>query len=88
MNAIGEPLERPEHRVEPGFAVRIEHLDEIKAHRLGDQRERDDVERELNPAGSLHSRSLEFFRPNHGHEQVDEEQQAMMPTTMVSMGFS
>jgi hypothetical protein len=23
----------------------------------------------------LHCRSLEFFRPNHSHEQIDEEQQ-------------
>jgi hypothetical protein len=23
----------------------------------------------------LHTRSLEFFRPNHGHEQIDEQQQ-------------
>jgi hypothetical protein len=23
----------------------------------------------------LHTRSSEFFRPNHGHEQIDEQQQ-------------
>ena len=50
MTAIGQPLQRTEHRIEPGPAVRIEHLHQIKPHRLRDQRERDEVEGELNPA--------------------------------------
>ena len=75
ISAIGEPLQRSEHRIEPGPAVGIEHLQQVKPHRLGDQRERDEVEGELKPAGSLHGCSLEFFRPNHGHEQIDEQQQ-------------
>jgi hypothetical protein len=29
----------------------------------------------LKQTGRLHSRFLEFFRPNHGHEQIDEQQQ-------------
>ena len=60
-HAIGEPLQRPQHRVEPGFAIRIEHLHQIKPHRLGDQHERDDVEGKLNPARSLHMAILRIF---------------------------
>jgi len=29
----------------------------------------------LKPTGSFHNGRLEFFRPNHRHKQVDEEQQ-------------
>ena len=72
---IGQPLQRTQHRVEPGPAVGIEHPHQIKPHRLGDQHKRDKVEGKLKPAGSLHGRSLKFFRPNHRHEQINEEQQ-------------
>ena len=74
-HAIRQPLQRSEHGVEPGLAVGIEHAHEIKPHRLGDRRQREDIEDELNPARCLHGESSEFFRPNHGHEQVDEQQQ-------------
>ena len=73
--SICQSLQWTQHRIEPGPAVGIEHLQQIKPHRLGDQHKRDKVEGELKPAGSLHSRSLEFFRPNHRHKQVNEEQQ-------------
>ena len=48
--AIGEPLQRSQHGVEPGSAVGIEHPQEIKPHRFGDRRKRDDEESELQPA--------------------------------------
>ena len=57
-NAIGPALERAQNRIEPGLALRIEHLQQIKPHRLRDHRKRDDIECELNPAGSLHNRFL------------------------------
>jgi hypothetical protein len=56
-------------------------LQQIKPHRLGNKRERDEVESELKPTGSLHGRSLEFVRADHGHEQIDEEQQGDDPDT-------
>lgn len=76
---VSEALRRFEHRVEPGFAIGIKDPHEVKPHRLGDHRECGDVEGELKPARGLHSNSLsnslESLRPNHGHEQVDEQQQ-------------
>ena len=73
---IGEPLQRPEHRVEPGPAIGIEHPHEIKPHRLGDQR-RARRRRGQVAASQIDCivMSLEFLRPDHGHEQVDEQQQ-------------
>ena len=43
-DAIRPALQRPQHRIEPGLAVDIEHAQQIKPHRLRDQRERDDIE--------------------------------------------
>ena len=60
--AVGEPLERTEHGVEPGAAMGVEHLHEVKAHGLRDRREGDDVEGELEPAGSLHKRLVKIFQ--------------------------
>ena len=59
--AIGQSLQRTQHRIEPGSAIGIEHLQQIKPHRLGDQHERDKVESELKPTGSLHGSSLRIF---------------------------
>ena len=72
---IGQAFERFEHRVEPGFAVGVEHLHEVKPHRFGDERERADVKGELEPAGSVHRQSLKFFRINHRDEQIGEQRE-------------
>ena len=46
--AVGEFLDRPDQRIEPGFPFRIEHLGQIDSERFGDQGEEgddhDDVE--------------------------------------------
>ncbi len=34
---IGQPLKRLEDRVEPGSAIGIEHLHQVKAHRFSDR---------------------------------------------------
>jgi hypothetical protein len=73
--AIGQSFQRTQQGIEPGPAVGVEHLHEIEPQRLRNCRERDDVENELKPIRSLHGASLKFFRPNHGHEQIDEQQQ-------------
>ena len=74
--AIREPLQRTEHRVEPGFAVRIEHAQEIKPHWFRNHHKCDNVERELKPSIGVHSHSSKFLRANHRHEQVDEQKQS------------
>ena len=72
--AIGEPLDWSQHRIEPRFAIWVENVHQIEAHWLCHQGERDQVNRELNPTRGLHG-TLEFFRPDHGHEQIHEKQQ-------------
>ena len=59
---VGEPLQRTKHGVEPGAAIGVEHLHEIKAHGFRDRREGDDVEGELQPAGNLHRRFVKIFQ--------------------------
>lgn len=51
----------------------IEHLGQIQADRFRDQREEAEKEGELQPVGGVHGRGSEFFRMNHGHEEVAEE---------------
>jgi hypothetical protein len=44
---IGKAFDRTDHRVEPGFALGVEHPYEVKPHRFGDERERADEKGEL-----------------------------------------
>ena len=53
---------------------------------LRDCCERDDVEEELKPVRTLHSGALKFFRPNHGHERIDEQEQGNDAHDEVSHG--
>ncbi len=48
--AVGATLQWPQHRIEPCSAVGIEHLQQVKSHRLRDERERHDIHGKLNPA--------------------------------------
>ena len=73
--SICQSFQWTQHRIEPGPAIGIEHLQQIKPHRLGNQHKRDKVEGKLKPAGSFHGSSSKFFRPDHRHEQINEEQQ-------------
>ncbi len=59
---VGEPLQRTEHGVEPSATIGVEHLREVKAHGLRNRRKGDDVEGELQPAGSLHKRFVKIFQ--------------------------
>ncbi len=68
---IREPLDGTHGAVEPRPTVRIEHLHQVKTEGLGEQKERAEEQRELEPGvGRVH---LEFLRSQHGEEQVDEE---------------
>src|SRR5262249_52481558 len=51
---IGRGFERPQNRIEPCSAVCIEHLQQIQAQGLGNQRKRCEEESELKPAVQLH----------------------------------
>ena len=57
------------------LAVGIEHLHEIDADRLGDEREHADEQGQLQPVRSLHGMSLEFVRAQHGDQEVAEQRQ-------------
>ena len=72
---VGKPFQRFHHGVEPGLPIGIEHADEIQAKRLGDERERADEQGQLQPVRSLHIESSEFFRTQHGDQQVAKQRQ-------------
>ncbi len=65
----------PEDRVEPGFPGRIEHPGQVDAERFGDQGQEPDEEGELQPVVRVHGRGSEFFRVDHGHQEVADEQE-------------
>ena len=44
---IRQPLERLDDRIQPGPAVGIQHPDQVKAHRLGDERQHRDEQSKL-----------------------------------------
>jgi len=46
---VGQALHRADWTVQPGAPIRIEHLHEVQAERLGDEDQRAHVERELGP---------------------------------------
>ena len=71
---IGEPLEGLESSVQPGAAVRVEHLGQIEPHRFSDGCQREDVEEQFNPAVVFH-RLLELFRSDQSDQQVDDQEQ-------------
>src|SRR5207302_3998870 len=83
---ISQSLQGTQHRIKPSSAISLEHLHEIKPHLLRDCCERDDVEEELKPVRTLHSGALKFFRPNHGHERIDEQEQGNDAHDEVSHG--
>ena len=76
--AVGEPLHGPDDAVQPRAAAGVEHLDQIEAEGLGDQEERADIERELQPGvGRVHGRRAgrvrsEFLREEDGGGEVAE----------------
>ena len=43
--------------------------------RFGDEREEADEEGELKPVVRVHGRGSEFFRVEHGHREVADEQE-------------
>ena len=59
---VGELFERPDDRIEPGAAIGIEHLNEVAAHRLGDEREKAKVEGELKPVVDLHGSKIRILQ--------------------------
>jgi hypothetical protein len=71
QNTICQPFQRPQHGVEPGAAVGVEHTAQVKAEGLGDEQQRANVEGEFQPGVKVHDDGgLEFFRPDHGHDEV------------------
>ena len=53
--AIGEALERAQERIEPGAALRVEHLKQVQAERLGDEQKQAQIKRQLKPAECSYS---------------------------------
>jgi len=70
--AAGDFFQRLEEGIKPRPAFRIENLDEIEAHGFGDEGEGGHEQAELEPVKRAHR--SEFFGPQHGHHEVEEQQ--------------